>query len=443
MHKHIRIVIFSLLVSGVVVAQSENLAEKSLLKNMISRPAYQKKAVAIESLYNSFQFQLLWVGRPEAARALLQLFDSTAALCLPKAPYADAIAALQQDAMPVRSGRTDSMEMDVKISAAAIQFLTDVAYGRPPETGYNGITYTPPYTKAASLLAVVMSTGNIPALLQQAEPAYPEYRALKTAIALCLHDTTGKLYRARLAGLKEAINTVRWLRGLREQHESVIVVNIPSTTLLVYSKSTVTLSSKVIVGKLSTRTPLLCSQVFEVVLYPYWMVPAKIASRELLPMIKRNPHYLEANSFQVLTKSGKIVNPATVNWHTLSPENFPYVIRQSTGCDNSLGLVKLNFISPYDVYLHDTPWKSLFFLNTRFFSHGCIRVEQAIELGRLLLGYNSIAIDTLTEKGCLRSQRPIPVPLDKKVPVCVLYNTAWVDSSATVSYYRDVYRRLR
>jgi murein L,D-transpeptidase YcbB/YkuD len=246
---------------------------------------------------------------------------------------------------------------------------------------------------------------------------------------------------ARVEELNRALNTMRWLRCAREQNPHIIVVNIPSATLLVYGPGEVTMQSKVIVGSKSNRTPTLASRVTEVVLYPYWMVPKKIATKELLPLIKKDIGYIDANNFQVVNDQGKVVNPYSINWHELSTGNFPYTLRQSTGCDNSLGLVKLNFYSPYVVYLHDTPWKSLFNLNKRYFSHGCMRVEKAMDLARLVMKDNTAIIDTLTEKGCLHNQRPVPVTASEKMPVFVLYNTAWVDSAATVRFYGDVYNK--
>jgi L,D-transpeptidase YcbB len=242
----------------------------------------------------------------------------------------------------------------------------------------------------------------------------------------------------RIEEVKAAMNTMRWLQCASMQ-SPIFVVNIPSASLLVLHKGTVLLQSKVIVGKPSTPSPTLASVITEVILYPYWTVPDKIATRELLPLIKRNPGYLEANNMQVLNKAGKVIAPSSVNWSGLSPVYFPYTLRQSTGCDNSLGIVKLNFYSPYDVYLHDTPWKVLFNLNNRYFSHGCIRVEKAVELAHFLLKENSIAIDTLIEKGCLHQQAPRPVAISDRIPVFIMYNTAWTDSTGTIQFNGDIY----
>jgi murein L,D-transpeptidase YcbB/YkuD len=169
----------------------------------------------------------------------------------------------------------------------------------------------------------------------------------------------------------------------------------------------VVLEMRLVVGKPSTPTFSLASIVNEVIIYPYWHVPVSIATKELLPAIKRDPSFLEANNYQVLNKAGKIINPYSINWNALSRNYFPYTIRQGTGCDNSLGLLKLNFYNPFGAYLHDTPNKDLFKQNRRFFSHGCMRMEKPIELGHLVLINNNIAIDTLTEKGCLKNQSPI------------------------------------
>jgi len=247
----------------------------------------------------------------------------------------------------------------------------------------------------------------------------------------------------RQSSLHGAMNTLRWLSCIRKKWPHIVVVNIPSASLLVYAGDSVSLASRLIVGKYSTQTPTLCSTINEVILYPYWNVPAKMAATELLPMIKKDKTYLSDNNFQVLNKQGRLVDAATVNWQKLNAKYFPYTLRQSTGCDNSLGIVKFNFNSPFDVYLHDTPWKILFNLNTRFFSHGCMRLQKSVELAHLLLRDNSIAIDTLVSKGCVNNQHPIILQVAEKMPVFVLYQTAWVDSAATVRFYDDVYRKFK
>jgi L,D-transpeptidase YcbB len=245
----------------------------------------------------------------------------------------------------------------------------------------------------------------------------------------------------RLQQLNLAINYYRWLNCF-VQNQPVIVVNIPAAYLKVYQNNGVLLQMRVVVGKKSTPTPTLSSRVNEVVLYPYWHVPYSIATRELLPAIKRNPAFVDAGNYQILNGAGNIMDPYSINWRALSPGYFPYTIRQSTGCDNALGLLKLNFYNPFSVYLHDTPNKNLFSMNKRYFSHGCMRLQNPMELGHLVLKNNAIAIDTLSQKGCLRNQAPVTVPASQHLPVIVWYNPAGVDSMGRVLFFEDVYGRF-
>ncbi|MBK7434346.1 MAG: L,D-transpeptidase family protein [Chitinophagaceae bacterium] len=246
---------------------------------------------------------------------------------------------------------------------------------------------------------------------------------------------------SRLRQLEYAINLYRWLNCILRSR-SVIVVNIPAAKLTVYRNSYPVLGMNVIVGKRTTPTPTLASTVREVVLYPYWHVPRSIATKEMLPILKRNPGYINSGNFQVMDRSGRVVNPYSVDWNSLTKDNFPYLIRQSTGCDNSLGLLKLDFENPFGVYLHDTPGKSLFKKNKRFFSHGCMRMQDPMALGHLVLRNNPGAIDTLEQRGCLRNPSPIVIPADDPMPVIVWYNLVGINDKGSIIFYEDVYGKL-
>ena len=247
----------------------------------------------------------------------------------------------------------------------------------------------------------------------------------------------------RISQLIVSINYYRWLSCLTQSiNQPIVNVNIPSAYMKVYEGNNVKLAMKMIVGKKTTPTPTLSSRINEVILYPYWHVPYSIATKELLPAIKKNTNYLNKWNYQVLNTSGNIVDPYSINWHALSTGYFPYTIRQSTGCDNSLGLLKLDFFNPFGVYLHDTPVKSLFSKNRRFFSHGCMRMENPTELGHLVLKNNTIAIDTLIQKGCLMNKAPVIVHAEDHIPVIVWYNTVGIDANNELIFFEDIYKRF-
>lgn len=249
----------------------------------------------------------------------------------------------------------------------------------------------------------------------------------------------------RLYELKQAMNTWRWLNCIQEE-QPVIIVNIPSATLFYLYKDSVHFYTRCIVGKPATPTTPLISKVHEVILFPYWNVPHDIAVNELLPAIKGAPaDYLDYGNYQVLDKSGKVVDPAGIKWQQLNKNNFPYTLRQLFGCDNSLGIIKLNFYSPYSTYLHDTPNKSYFLFNSRYFSHGCVRVENIDTLATMLepalhpflANAPSRVCDLAADKGQLI------FPLRHPVPLFMLYEVAWPDANGQVRFYDDVYNKVK
>jgi len=466
----------------------------------------------LKSFYSNRQYRPAWINDRHLLQNLLLLFEESAGFGLREKDYEYDLAISVKNGGREMKKEEDSIAADLQLTDAALHFMHDLLYGKPPVIGYNGPGYAPGCFDIPGLLAEALATDRLTSLASDIELRTPEYDSLQKKIRQYnkvvadsdfqeVKITSGKVTRTnkalvtklfqlgildssalhlpdkelkekvkaaqklfnlladgvlrsttleafnipladRLKELNSAFNTIRWLYCARRAGK-VIVVNIPSATLLVFEDGRVILESRIIVGKRSTPTPTLCSEVTEVILYPYWMVPHSIATKELLPSIKRNTGYLDANGFQVINRQGKVIDPYKINWQVLSSSNFPYIIRQSTGCDNALGLVKLNFYNPFSVYLHDTPDKGLFTFNKRYFSHGCMRVEKATDLARLVLKNNMIAIDTLEEKGCLYNQAPVVVPADEIIPVFVLYNTAWVDSAGRGSFSEDIYRKNR
>lgn len=237
--------------------------------------------------------------------------------------------------------------------------------------------------------------------------------------------------------VQETLNTYRWLNRFLTANR--VTVNIPSATLRVSDPQGKTVfSSRVVVGKPSTPTPLFTAYIPSVVIYPYWNVPRSIMVNELLPKIRKNPAAtLNAMKLQIINAKGQEVDPKAINW-SVPAKSFPYRLRQSTGCDNALGVLKFNVNSPYDIYLHDTNARQAFAKENRQLSHGCIRVEKPDRLANLLLGYARFGADYLIS--CAKNASPKTVLLPKKVPVIILYNVLDIDEAGAIRVYRDTYR---
>lgn len=243
---------------------------------------------------------------------------------------------------------------------------------------------------------------------------------------------------AEVRKLSQSINQLRWMKhfGFR----NYIVVNAASAVVRYYACDTVQLRMKAVVGTPATPTPRFAGYCTDVVFYPYWHVPYSIAVNEIIPQVKRNPAYLESRNLQLIDGAGTVLDPGTINWSAISTANFPYRFRQSTGCDNALGVIKFNLTDPFSVYMHDTNNKTAFLAGARYFSHGCIRLESPVELAMALLPGQ---VDEDFLEACRKDQKPGSLKLLEPVPVFVVYMTSEYDQDSKVKYYKDVYRLIR
>ncbi len=141
-------------------------------------------------------------------------------------------------------------------------------------------------------------------------------------------------------------------------------------------------------------------------------------------------------NLQIVDGKGRVVNPTAVDWSTKA---FPYRLRQSTGCDNALGLIKFEVNSPYAIYLHDTNNRTVFVRENRFLSHGCIRVEKPVELANILLGYARFEPNYM--ETCPINAKPQFLSLPRPVPALMVYNILDFDEVGVLQAYRDVYRQ--
>jgi L,D-transpeptidase YcbB len=196
----------------------------------------------------------------------------------------------------------------------------------------------------------------------------------------------------------------------------------------------------VIVGKSYHATPQFDALMSYIVFSPTWTVPTSIVRSEIIPAVKKNPQYLAQKNMLILTSDGKHVDPGSIDWSKINPRNFPYMIRQESGEQNSLGLVKFMFPNKYSVYIHDTPSRSLFTREDRALSHGCVRIQKPFEFAKLLLSFDSQWTDEKINLA-MRQRQEKTVMLNRKIPVVLLYLTYWNDSKGNVFFRKDIYNR--
>lgn len=217
----------------------------------------------------------------------------------------------------------------------------------------------------------------------------------------------------RLAQIDANLERWRWQPAVLPGDR--IEVDIGRAQAMLVQGDLTTLQMRIIVGDLKHKTPLFASRLEAVIFNPPWRVPDSIAKAELLPKAARNPGYLAANDF--VFDNGRLV--------------------QKPGPKNALGQIKFDLPSPFGVYLHDTPAKSLFARRMRALSHGCMRLEKPKELAVQLLagqGWTPEQIDA-----AIAAKATKQVNLVKPIPLFVNYFTAFTDARGLVNFVPDSY----
>jgi L,D-transpeptidase YcbB len=220
-----------------------------------------------------------------------------------------------------------------------------------------------------------------------------------------------------------------------------VFVNIPSTELRVIENGVTTYHANAIVGKASRKTPLLKSEIFQVKLNPDWSVPAKIAAIDMLKHELEEPGYFATKNVRVYASDGRQIDPRTVNWKEVKKGGyFPYRLKQDAGPENALGPMKLDFKNDYSVFIHGTSAPKLFAKQDRFFSSGCVRVDDPLGLATFLLqddpSWNRERVEQVVRGG-----KTTYVKLARPIPLHIVYMTAWVDEQGMANFRNDIYKR--
>ncbi|MFC4870063.1 murein L,D-transpeptidase [Negadavirga shengliensis] len=234
------------------------------------------------------------------------------------------------------------------------------------------------------------------------------------------------------------LERLRWLPDTILQE--FILVNIANYSMDYIKNRDTLLHSNAIVGRAYRRTPVFNAPMTYLVFSPTWTVPPGILRNDVIPAVKKDPRYLASKNMRLLTHSGNEVDPYTLDWSSISASNFPYMVRQDPGPDNSLGLVKFMFPNRYNVYIHDTPARELFARDDRALSSGCIRIQKPFELAYLLLADQPLWTGERILMA-MNSGREQKVSLRRQIPVIILYLTFWTAGDGTPMVRHDVYER--
>ena len=236
------------------------------------------------------------------------------------------------------------------------------------------------------------------------------------------------------------LDRIKWLKKRNAKRH--IIINIPDFMLYFEEDGKLRQSIRTVVGTPKNPTPIFSNEVKTIVLNPYWNIPKSIIQKEMIPKLLRNSNAMAKKGIEIRRgwgKDAKLVNASSVNWSEYRYSNHvPFRFAQVPGPRNALGKVKFLFPNKYAVYMHDTPAKSLFKRTKRAFSHGCIRLQKPRELLKTFASFNP-NVDFEKSQAILKGKDKTYYSLKEKVPVDVIYLTAWVDYDGKLQFRNDIY----
>ena len=244
----------------------------------------------------------------------------------------------------------------------------------------------------------------------------------------------------RITKIRLNLDRIKWLK--KRDSKRHIIINIPAFTLYFEEDGKLIQTMRVITGKPNHPTPIFSDTVEYIVLNPYWNIPKSIIQKEMIPKLMRNPNAMARQGIEIHAGWGKgaeKISGGSVNWAQYRySKTMPFRFAQVPGERNALGKVKFLFPNKFSVYMHDTPTKHLFKRNKRAFSHGCIRLQKPRELMRTFSTFND-NLDFDNAQKILKGKKKTYVNLKEKVPIDVVYLTAWIDYDGKLQFRDDVY----
>jgi murein L,D-transpeptidase YcbB/YkuD len=244
---------------------------------------------------------------------------------------------------------------------------------------------------------------------------------------------------ARVRQIQLTMERLRWTPIM--QAPRTIVVNVPENYLEAYDLGDGGIELKtrmrVITGNApKNRTPIFDLNLRAIEFSPYWNVPYSIASKELVPELRKYPARFDKQGFEFV--SGNRVIPEFSFDALDAVVRGEMRIRQRPGPKNAMGLVKFIMPNRDNIYLHYTASPRLFERYRRDLSHGCVRVQKPVELAKFVL-QNDPQWDEARITAAMEGGNSTILNLSDTVRVVIAYKTVRVRDDGQVLFFADVY----
>ncbi|WP_375436142.1 L,D-transpeptidase family protein [uncultured Hymenobacter sp.] len=404
---------------------------------------------AVQQFYAQRNFAPAWT-RPDSggwngnAQQALALLRSAPEFGLDPATYAwPTLLALPDSLRRSTQAASNLAGFELRLTDALLRYALHLRYGRLHPTTLLPIPLDKVQTQeAVDRLKLALTDTLLGPGFLRCQPASRAYQQLQQAwsktlraVPDSLRPSTGNAADFRRVALN--LERLRWDASLPDSGDYALI-NIPAYQLQLIRAGRVVQTHRVVVGKAATPTPTLDSRIAVFVTAPEWRIPYSIAVTEILPELQNDPGFLAAHNYRLLDYRNRVVNPWRVNWQRVTPQTFPYTIRQAAGRRNALGNIVFYFANQHGIYVHDTPSRSLFREPRRDRSHGCIRVEKPLDLAAFLLKREGQLAALPDMRRSIATRQKCRYDLAQGLPIRIRYYTCEAENNR-LRYYSDIY----
>jgi L,D-transpeptidase YcbB len=335
---------------------------------------------------------------------------------------------------------TDALaDAEIQYSTAALLYARHARGGRIPDPSAMLTTEfdrRPQWIAPKTVIEGLAATHEPDAYLRGLEPQHPQFEKLRQLYVAML-PADGKSARLSPAAKRLRANMEMWRWMWTDMGDFYVLNNIPEFMQYVYKDGKIIRSAKIVAGQIDKQSTIFSRPLKYVVLRPTWIVPESIKVNELWPSLIRGGGLMRQYGLQIETKNGKRLDWRTIDWSKADIRD--YEVTQPPGPRSVLGHVKFSFPSQHTIFMHDTPDKWMFRQAQRTLSHGCLRVQNPMQLAEIILkedkGWDAAKVAELDRSGPLNNE----VPIEKEIPIHLVYFTAWVDDAGKLKTFRDVY----
>ncbi|HEX9611728.1 MAG TPA: L,D-transpeptidase family protein [Gemmatimonadales bacterium] len=391
----------------------------------------------VARFYAARQYRTAWVDGPGQVRRALEALDvvgRSAEDGLDPGRYApDAV----REVLARAGDGTESLAtVDVRLSELVLAYARDLALGQVDPAAIDSLWRSGNSFDVVAAVAAAVDADAVRGLPDRLRPPHVGYAALRAALARHRSAAPTAVDTAADVAARIALNLERWRWLPRDLGRRHVMVNFAAFDATAVDDGVEALRTRVVAGRRDWPTPIASGQLTVVVANPRWNVPREIAVREILPLIRADSAFLDREGM-VAYRGTQRIDPRTVAWAVLSDTAFPYHLVQAPGPRNPLGRVKLVFANPFNVALHDTPARALFAQAERAASHGCVRVERAVDFAMWAL--DAPGRDSLLLALTAPEERAIAPGRGGPVMVHLVYWTVSVAEAGALQLRDDLY----